>query len=156
MIESETPLSDLIGRVIAEQSEASYERFLELFVKSEVGVVVRSAGDATALAAPAGTKVVVSEGQLSYGTSVLADGRRVILACAEFAIFRRRFAGQFNATVSGSDLLKGVLANPGCDGIQINSAATMHSLIVDRQKVMALLNGRADGRHQSKPWWRLW
>jgi hypothetical protein len=58
-------------------------------------------------------------------------------------IFRRKFEGQFNASVSGSDVLEGVLANPRCGGVRLNSAASLHS-------------GGFPQSGQRKPWWRFW
>jgi hypothetical protein len=140
MADSATPLSDLITRYLAEQSESSWKRFINSFLRSEVGVIVRPIGNAGVLAVAAGTKIVAGNQQLTYGISRLNDGREMILACADFLVFRQKFAGAFNATVLGSELLNGVVASLDCQGIQINSAASFHSVAIDRQTVEALLS----------------
>ena len=158
MSPAETPLSDLITRCVDAWSERSYEQFISTFLRAQVGVIVRATGDEAraALAGEPGTTIVTGEDQFTFGQARLADGRDVLLACADFEVFRRRFSGAFNATVPGRDLVKAVMANDRCQGIQINSAASPHSLVIDRATLQRIAADEAKQPSGRKPWWRPW
>lgn len=152
---SETPLSDMITRCVEQPAAPDrYQQFIVDFLRSDVGVIIQPIGPAAAAAleVPDGTQIVVGENQFGYGLSRLPDGRQMLLACADFHIFRRRFGGSFNATVKGRELLHAVWINPACQGIQVNSAVSEHSVTILRAAVRELL----EGPKARKPWWRFW
>jgi len=129
MADSQTPLSDLIAQCDA--SPGAYDRFLEAFLQSEIGVVMTSPGPPPAL-----------------GSTILPDGRSMVLACADQHVFRVRYGGQFNASMTGRGVCDTVWHNPKCPGVRVNSAASENSIIIPRKRIAKLLG--------HKPWWRFW
>ena len=97
--------------------------------------------------------IITGKDQFACAHTELAHGRRVILACADFAVFRQRFGGGFNATVNGRALAEMALFEAMCRGIRVNSAASLHSSVIYREDIPALLRQAGPVR---KPWWRVW
>jgi len=148
---SDTPLSDLID--LAEGSDRQYWAFLAAFRRSRLGVKV--------IGAPPGTagNVKVTDQSFSLGNSATPDGRPVLLAFADPAAFVQRFGMQFNAEMSGEELMGTVLHNPGCHGIRVNSAKREISMIIGRDAIQRLQSGAvppAPEPEQPKPWWKIW
>jgi hypothetical protein len=55
-------------------------------------------------------------------------------------VYAGRYPNQgFNADTDAPSVFQTILANPDCQGMLINSAASEHSLVVDRAKVEELV-----------------
>jgi len=63
----------------------------------------------------------------------------MILACADRDAFVRRFHTRFNREVLGWELAQVALVTPDCAGILLNSAASFHSLALDRARLARLV-----------------
>jgi hypothetical protein len=151
-----TPLSDRISRCVQKYSEQRYQEFLAAFVESEVGVVVETLSGRSLGTIPDGTKIEAGAGELGYGLTLGADGRRLVIACADFHVFRKRFGGPYNATVAGRELLRAVPADVSVAGIQVNSAASQHNVVIGRDTALALLDQPAAAAARARPWWKFW
>lgn len=148
---SDTPLSDLID--LAAGSDRQYWAFLVAFRRSGLGVKVIGAPPGTA-----GT-VKTTDQSLSLGNSETPDGHPVILAFADPAAFIQRFGMQFNAKISGRELMGTVLHNPDCHGILVNSAKREISILIGRDAIQRLRSGAVPPAlepERPKPWWKLW
>jgi hypothetical protein len=151
---SDTPLSDLID--LAEGSDQGYRRFLAAFRRSQLGVRVVGAPQGAA-----GTFTSTEDQPFSLGSSVTPDGRSVLLAFADPAVFIQRFGMQFNAGISGEVLLDTVLLNPDCHGVRVNSAKREISVMISRDVIQKLKSGRKSGSAppvpaRRAPWWKFW
>jgi hypothetical protein len=151
-----TPLSDRISRCVAKYSEQRYQEFLAAFLESEVGVAVETLSGRSLGTIPDGAKIQAGAGEFGYGMTLGADGRRLVLACADFHVFRKRFGGPYNATVSGRELLRAVPSDASVAGIQVNSAASQHNVVIGRDRALALLGQPGGPAARARPWWKLW
>jgi hypothetical protein len=149
MSRSETPLSELME--LAGTSKEGYIEFLQAFRHSSVGVVAHGNPGGRA-----GTVQSTAENPFSVGSTKGPDGEDVILAFADPPIFVQRFGLRFNAEISGEDLLKTALSNPGCHGIQVNSAKREISVMIYRRTVQQLLGVGEAPAQKTRPWWKLW
>ena len=147
-----TPLSDLMAWVMEDGSDASWRAFGEAFLRSRVGVVasdVPAPGDdpvrgrPIAPLPPGGGEYVVPAGRAALGRAATPDGRVMILACADRDAFVRKLHARFNREVMGRDLAQVALAIPDCEGILLNSAASLHSIALDRARLASLLQQRS-------------
>ena len=127
-----TPLSDLITLNIKTNTKENIERFAKAFMTAKVGVL------ATVPKGAAGTQVA-GKGEIALGPTRLPDGRIMILAAADPPAFERRFGRPFNAEMDGLSVMKTVLLNPACEGILVNSAASEHSMILERALIQQLV-----------------
>jgi hypothetical protein len=83
---------------------------------------------------------VAGKGEITLGVTRLPDGRIMILAAADPPAFERRFGRKtFNAEMDGLFVMKTVLANPACEGILVNSAASEHSMVLERALIQQLV-----------------
>ncbi|HEX6748169.1 MAG TPA: hypothetical protein VF092_12815 [Longimicrobium sp.] len=146
-----TPLSELMARVMEDGSDASWRAFGEAFLRSRVGVVASDVpapgedpprGRPIAPMPPGGGSYVVPAGRAGLGKAATPDGRVMILACADRDAFVRKFHARFNREVMGRDLAQVALAIPDCEGILLNSAASLHSIALDRTRLTSLLEQR--------------
>jgi hypothetical protein len=76
---------------------------------------------------------------LSAAMSHTPDGKKTLLACADRAVFIQRFKQPFNAEMGALALLKMAWANPDCEGIMVNSAASEHRVVIPRNHIAALI-----------------
>jgi hypothetical protein len=130
--------------LVREQGTAeAYERFLDVFRRSRLGVIAHGLPVNASGLIRGGPGVTVSSGEHPR------DGRSMVLACADLATFRARFHRRFNAELDAASLMNIVLANRDAQVILINSAISEHSIIIDRSTVERLVAVR-------KPWWRFW
>ncbi|HKW35302.1 MAG TPA: SseB family protein [Candidatus Acidoferrum sp.] len=136
MPDSSTPLSDWITRCIEQNTRENYEHFLQVFLGSQLGVILQG------IPQGASGQVVVGKNELSAAMSSTPDGKRMLLACADRAVFVQRFKRPFNAEMGAVALLKMALANPRCEGIMINSAASEHTILIPRVRVAELIARR--------------
>jgi hypothetical protein len=151
MSDDPTPLSDLITRCVQEDTPANFEKFLMAFTRASVGVV--------AIGVPAGTigSHRARRNEVSLASGALPDGRLGIIVSADPAVFRRRYGGPFNAEVDGLSVMATVLLNPQCQAIRVNSAASEHSMAIDRSTIQQIVEEeRAGAPSTRKPWWKLW
>ncbi len=145
------PLSELLHEYINTGAANSYQDFLDAFVGAPLGVTAtqEQIGNASGLA-----------------SSIDPQGRRVLLVFADPDAFQLRYGANFNAEVTGADVLQTLMANPDCHGIQINSAQAEVSLIIERIDAMKLLQQSATKETQAslkgttaktqKRWWQIW
>lgn len=145
---SNTPLSDLMAAFIADQVDARYREFLSTFCDAMVGVAAVGNPEEKA-----GEVTVTDANPIGLASSVLPDGRSVILVGADPVVYRERFGPVFNAEMQGQDVLATALANPACGGIQVNSARSENSLVIERAVIVKLLHSPAP---PAKPWWKFW
>jgi hypothetical protein len=84
MLDSSTPLSDCITRCIEQNTRENYERFLQVFLGSQLGVILQSI--------PQGVsgQVVAAKNEFSAATGRTPDGKKMLLACADRSIFVQR------------------------------------------------------------------
>jgi hypothetical protein len=154
---SATPLSDAITQLNERDTWENYAHVLDELLRSKLGVI--------AVGLPAG---------VSPGTDIVADGSiscalvpdprhpdapKLLLACAEAAVFRTRFDQGFNAEVDAAAVMAIVIANRACGGVLVNSAVSKHSAVVDRATIERLRRGDlpADvARPARRPWWKRW
>lgn len=133
MQDSPTPLSDCISRYVERASSENYDNFLRAFLSSQLGVIL------TGLPQGISGKYVAGKDELSAAMSHTPDGKKMLLACADRAVFVQRFNRPFNAEIGAVALLKMAWANPGCEGVMVNSAASEHSVVIPRNHIAALL-----------------
>src|ERR1700716_29159 len=98
---------------------------MDEFLRSELGITVSNV--------PAGPKPSAWEGNIDVDLTRLADGRWMVLACADPDAFRLQHGDRFNWRINGRTLLEVADAIPNCSGICINSAASNHAFVLDRQ-----------------------
>lgn len=139
MPDSPTPLSDRISGLLERNTPENYEEFLRVFLASQLGVILQG------LSKEVSGQYVAGKNELTAAMSTTPDGRKVLLACADRAVFVQRYQAPFNAEVSGVTILKMVLANPLCTGVMINSAASEHSFVIPRDRVTELLRRSSQG-----------
>jgi hypothetical protein len=131
---NETPLSELIASHKADGTAQSFDRFLDAFCKSRMGVYASGASDDL-------REHFVSTTEQPISVARTRD--RHLLAFADPAAFAQTFGPRFNASLSGVALLATVLHSADCQGIRVNSALDEISIIIDRGVVarLALLGG---------------
>lgn len=143
-----TPLSDLMTRVLQDGSDEAWRAFSDAFLRSRVGVIASDppAADGEAPAAgpiaqtpPEGGWYRVQGGSAALGRAATPDGRIMILACADRDAFVQRFHARFNREVMGWELAQVALVTPDCAGILLNSAASFHSVALDRARLASLV-----------------
>jgi hypothetical protein len=143
---NETPLSDLMDEAFKGNSK-SYKRFVEAFYRSEVGVIASNVPENTY-----GKIVSTEERPLRVGLSEYHGGK-YILVCADFFVYNKRYGGAFDGTMSGEDAFKTVLASSDLAGIQINSAKSEMSLLIDRDTIE---NYTQPALPFFLRWWQFW
>jgi hypothetical protein len=133
MPESSTSLSDCISRYVEQGTRENYEQFLRVFLVSQLGVIMKGL--------PQGISglYVAGKDQLTAAMSCSPDGKKMVLACADRAVFVRRFKQQFNAEVGAAALLKIAWSNPDCESIMVNSAASEHRIVIPRKHMAELI-----------------
>ena len=144
MAQSSTLLSDCITRCIEKDTRENYEHFLQVFLGSQLGVILKGI--------PQGIsgQYVAGNNQLTAAMGGTPEGKKMILACADRAIFVQRFPQAFNAEVDAVALMKMALANPDCEGIMVNSARSEHRILILRDRIVKMIDASSKG----KPWWR--
>ena len=80
--------------------------------------------------------------ELTVAMSIAPDGKKMVLACAERAVFVQRFPQPFNAEVGATALLNIAWSNPDCEGIMVNSAASEHRIVIPRKDIGELIARR--------------
>jgi hypothetical protein len=144
MPEHSTPLSDCISRCIERDTPENYNRFLQTFLRSQLGVIV------TGIPQGRSGQYVAGKDELTVALGASPDGKRMLLACADRATFVQRFSQGFNAEVDAIALMKMALANPGCEGIMINSATSEHRILILHDRIVELIDRSSSG----ESWWR--
>jgi tetratricopeptide (TPR) repeat protein len=148
-----TPLSDLIEDLhFKPRTEDSFADFLQAFRYAVVGVIALGVPPATR-----GNVTSMPEHRISLGSSTDSEGHASVLAFADPDAFVRTFGTRFNATMSGETVLQTVVQNPACYGLQVNSAKTELSILIDRHTVVSLLApDKAAPASSQRPWWKFW
>jgi len=149
---NEAPLSSLIALHIKEPDHQSFERIVEMFLHSEVGVMATGAPEGTS-----GNFVSTTENPITIGLSRDPEGNPAVLVFADPSTFVKNFGAKFNASTLGETVLQAVLLNPECHGVIINSATDEISFIIDRETTAAIL-GVTDtpGPDPGQLWWKFW
>ena len=149
MTQSNTPLSDLMAPIIAGGGQREVEAFHRVFLEAEVGVIVNGL--------PGGYSGWYRVGQhdrVSMPNFATADGRVVARACADPAVFAKRYDARINAFMRGRDVLEMVMKVSELDGALVCSAASVHSIVISRAEIPGLLAARPS---PPKPqWWKFW
>jgi len=134
-------------------SDRLYRKFLDLFVRSGLGVIAVGVPEGTSGQIKSTSEKPIHLGQTSYG-----DGKRRVLAFADPQEFVRNFGQPFNAELKGADLLEMVVENRECDGILVNSAIAEESILISRGtavRLAAQASGPAQrGVKTRNEWWR--
>lgn len=133
MPDSSTPLSDCISRYAAQGTQENYEAFLRVFLDSQLGVIL------TGIPQGVSGQYVAGKNELHAAMSIAPDGKKMLLACADRAVFVQRFKQPFNAEMAALALLEMAWANPDCEGIMVNSAASQHRVGIPRNHISALI-----------------
>jgi hypothetical protein len=131
--DSSTPLSDCISRYAARATPENYETFLRVFLGSQLGLIL------TGNRQEVSEQYVAGKNELHAAMSTAPDGKKTLLACADRGIFVQRFKQPFNAEMGAVGLLKMAWANPDCEGIMVNSAASEHRVVIPRNHIAALI-----------------
>jgi type III secretion system (T3SS) SseB-like protein len=133
MADFSTPLSDCISRYVEQTTPENYKHFLQVFLGSQLGVIAKGI--------PQGIsgQHVAGKDELTVAMSSAPDGGKMVLACADRAVFVQRFTQQFNAEVGAAALLKIAWSNPDCEGIMVNSAASEHRIVIARKDIADLI-----------------
>jgi hypothetical protein len=126
---NETSLSELIASLNADGTAQSFDRFLDAFCKSRLGVFSSGAPDDVR-----GDFV----SSVEQPVSVASTHDRHLMAFADPAAFALRFGPRFNAVIGGEALLATVLLSADCPGIRVNSALAEISILIDRAAVARL------------------
>lgn len=116
------------------RSPESYERFLELFRASVIGIVAVGAVRQGAHGQP------VAGSSLGARRTTHGDGRSRLLAYADPEAALRNFGPRFNAGIAGEVLLRMVASDTECEGILVNSATQEISLIISRPTAQSLVS----------------
>lgn len=147
---SETPLSDLITRVLRSSVARDTDRLHREFLAASVGIFVLRLPNA-----PAGA--VIDAGGLELPIFRAPNGMRVIRVCADPEVFQARFGVVLNALITGDEALE-MLRNgdPTIDGVLLASAASEHSILFTRADAEVLLATREAERARARPWWKRW
>mgnify|MGYP006992414706 CR=1 FL=1 len=119
---------------------------------SMVGVVAVG-GQVTGVDAENTYATSTKQNPTGIGQSAAPDGTLVILAYADPKAFAERYGEAFNAMMSGNDLFRTVVSDPGCNAIQINSALSETSIIIYRKTILAMFGAEFVA---PKPWWKFW
>jgi hypothetical protein len=146
-----TPLSNVITRYVANPRERFFEEFVDAFMEASVGVV--------AIGLPPGphTAYIVGKNEkIGLGNHVLPDGRKTVLAFADPVAFQQRYGGPMNAMMVGAVIMNVALANPTCQGICINSAASEHRVVIGRSTIESRLGLFPTNPATDRPWWKFW
>ena len=117
------------------RSPESYERFLELFSASVIGIVAVGAVTQDVQGQP------VAGNNLGIRRTTHGDGQSRLLAYADPEAALRNFGPRFNAGIAGEVLLRMVASDAECDGILVNSATQEISLIISRPTAQSLVSG---------------
>jgi hypothetical protein len=85
MPDSSTPLSDCISRYVEQASPENYQSFLRAFLSSQLGVIL------TGVPHGVSGKYVAAKNELAAAMSHTPDGKKMLLACADRAVFVQRY-----------------------------------------------------------------
>ena len=130
----QAPLSNAISVLVAAQTSENWNEFFATLLGSRLGVI------ATGLPPGATGAIQAKRNQISLGRTT-RNGVVLLLACADFGLFRARFPEQgFNAEMDAHSLFRTALYDPGCEGILVNSAVSAHSVPVARAKIVELVS----------------
>lgn len=141
-----TPLSDLITEILEQPSAERLSAFHAAYLQATVGVKV--------VDLPPGVHgKVQADGSLSMAHCIAPDARHVVGTCADPAVFVQRYDPGYNASMRGADVLEMLLELPEeLVGVLVASAASEHSIVIDRSDVPRILGGPRTERR----WWRIW
>lgn len=134
MKDTPTPLSDAITRLVEQHTPGNYAQFIRIFMDSRLGIIVQGIPPGAS-----GEYTAGKNNEMSAALGIAPDGKRMLLACADRAVFVQRFKRPFNAEIDAVSLLKMAVANPGCEGVMINSAASEHTVTILRKQIPELI-----------------
>ena len=87
----------------------------------------------------------------------LRDSMLREIICRPPTGFSRTFGRQFNAEMSGEDVLKTAQSDRACKGIRINSAKAEVSMLIFRDTIDSILGTKeAPAAGRKKPGWKFW
>lgn len=151
---SVTPLSDLITTLLASSDQATFAKFDDLFLRSQVGVV--ASGLPTNRCHGEGFRVGEHD-RVTLELVETPDGRAMIKACADPEVFCRRYPDtKITALMLGRDVLETMLTDPMIDGVLVCSAMSFHSIPIGKADAQRLVAASATRAPSPKPWWKFW
>ena len=151
---SATPLSDLITALLANGDQATFAKFDDLFLRSQVGVV--ASGLPTNRRQGEGFRVGEHD-RVTLELVETPDGRAMIKACADPDTFCRRYPDtEITALMFGRDLLEMSLKDPSIDGVLVCSALSFNSIPIGKADARRLVAASATRGPSPKPWWKFW
>ena len=129
---TQTPLSDVMAEHAQTGSQQSYDRFVELFRRSVVGIMVDGLPDVAdeQQEGEQQQEEVIADGEMSARSTTHGDGLSRILAYADPEVFLVNYGPRFNAGVPGEILLGMAASDPECEGVLVNSATQEVSLVI--------------------------
>ncbi len=147
-----TPISDAIESLSSNWTSTKYDDFLRLLAGAGVGVCAVGVPPELVGRTINHTPPGVTLGSTSHG------GKSRILAYADPKEFIRKFGGQCNGEMPGSELFRVVLHNPDCGGILLNSALKEISFPVEREDIERFVATSSKPKQESQKhaWWRRW
>ena len=95
MAQSSTLLSDCITRCIEQDTRENYEYFLQVFLGSQLGVILKGI--------PQGFsgQHVAGKNELTAAMGSTPDGKKMLLACADRATFVQTEVSSYPGTMAG-------------------------------------------------------
>jgi hypothetical protein len=124
-------LSDTITSLVTNPTPEAWELFFEELLRSKLGIIAIGLP-------PNASGTFQTQGGVSCAMTG-RGGKRLLLSCADPLIFRQRYPDQgFNADLDARAAFSIVLANPDCDGLLVNSAASAHSVPITRAQITAV------------------
>lgn len=151
--DGETPLSDLIAVLAANDTPDSFARFIAAFRESILGVMAEGVPPGLS-----GELFSNAAQPISVGLTVHGDGKPRVNAFADPSEFVRRFGQRFNVCMTGEALMQTAMCNKRCAGILVNSAFSEVSVRIERATIASLI-GPTSSRGapiRQRPWWWFW
>ncbi|MGW0591814.1 SseB family protein [Streptosporangium sp. NPDC002607] len=128
---TDTPLSDVMDAHVQANTAETYAAFVEMFRNSVIGII--------------GVGLLEPDGRAGEGFSASqtthGDGRPRILTFADPEVASQAPGSQCNVGIPGAVLLRMAAEDPSCEGILVNSATKLISIIISRASASAIAQG---------------
>ncbi len=143
-------ISELITALAAEQSRDIVTKIELMFPDSIFGLLM----DGLPSGETGSGYTIGADDIVSVSLVADPDGKRMIKACADPALFERNYPGSVNVTMTGRDLVEMALKMKRAGGILVCSATSCHSYPIYRADFPRLLE-RSAGETEKRRW-RFW
>jgi hypothetical protein len=132
---SHTPLSDKLSTLI-NSTDPSLKADLErCFLTAELGIIL------TGLPTVASTQSYTINSTDNVQSVLVGDpeGRPMVKACADPAVFEQNYPAGINALITGQEILEMLMQLPDVAGVLICSATSFNSYPIYRDRAQVLL-----------------